>query len=170
MKRNGWQFLLAAGLIFLLLSVTPTCAQGDFTTAPVLVGDSIRVTLPASGTIVNGPLTAITRDSLTVGNRRIDHEPGLRIAREGDNLWNGILIGVGIGLLAGPTIGAEACLDRSIAYCAVGGAVVWGGIGALMDWRHKGFTVVYRDPALPTVTLTPSIGPQGAALHVALSF
>lgn len=170
MKRNGWQFLLAAGVIFLLLSVTPTCAQADFTTAPVQVGDSIRVTLPSSRTTVSGQLTAITPQSLTVGNRRIDHEPGLRVAREGDSLGNGMLIGVGIGLLAGSTIGAEGCLDRSIAYCAIGGAVVWGGIGTLIDWRHKGFTVVYREPSAPTVRLTPSIGPQGTAMHVVLSF
>src|SRR5258705_1613381 len=114
MKRRGWRFLAAAGLMFFLLSVTPTCAQPDFTTARVRVGDVVRVTLPASGTTVNGQVTGITPASLTVGLRQIDHEPGLRLAREGDSLLNGILIGVGVGVVVGSTIGAEACIDQSL--------------------------------------------------------
>jgi hypothetical protein len=54
---------------------------------------------------------------------------------------NGIIIGAGIGVLAGTTIGADACPDAPLA-CATGGAAVWRGIGALVDWLHKGRTLL----------------------------
>ena len=170
MKGPGVRFLLAAGVIFLLLTATPTCAQPDFTAARVAVGDFVSVTVPSSGTTINGPLTALTPATLTVGSREIGHEPGLRIARRGDTLWNGFLIGFGIGAVVGATVGAEGCLDRSLAFCAIGGGAVYGGIGALIDWRRKGFTVVYRETGKSSVRVMPSIGPGGAAVRMLVSF
>src|SRR5262245_31231260 len=156
MHCTPWRSV-AAGLVVLFASVTPAHAQADFTTAPVIVGDSVRVAAPSLGGAITGRLTAITPTSITVDSKRIDHEPGLRLARQGDSLLNGILIGAAIGVVAGSTIGAEACLDESLVYCAIGGSAVWGAIGAFVDYRHKGYTVVYRDPPKAVVRVIPSI-------------
>jgi hypothetical protein len=70
------------------------------------------------------------------------------IARRGDSLLNGFLIGAGIGAVLEAAAFAdcdevfEECLHPAAA-AAVGG-VVFGGIGALIDHFIKGRTVVFR--------------------------
>jgi len=168
-KRADYCWPLVACVTLMVTSATPARAQADFTTAPVAVGDVVKVTIPSSGTAITGTLTAITAGTLTVDNRTIGHEAGLRIARQGDKLWNGALIGAPIGAVAGATIGAEACLDTSLAYCAVGGAVLYAGLGALIDWLHKGYTDVYREPQDRRVQVLPLIRPGGAAIRVSFA-
>jgi hypothetical protein len=48
----------------------------------------------------------------------------------------GAIIGFPIGVLAGVTIGAEACMGKPKWHCAVGGGLTWSGIGALIGWLH----------------------------------
>src|SRR6185436_2628443 len=110
--------------------------------------------------------------TITVNQETIPYEPGLKIARQGDRLWNGMIIGAGIGVAAGMTIGAEACLEDSIAPCAIGGAAVWAGIGALVDWLHKGRTTIFQAPQAgkPGVRLVPAIGPERKKVDLVLSF
>ena len=70
------------------------------------------------------------------------------IARQGDSLKNGFLIGAGIGAVLGAAAFAdcdeafEACLHPGAAAAIEG--VVFGGMGALIDHFIKGRTVVFR--------------------------
>ena len=70
------------------------------------------------------------------------------IARQGDSLLNGFLIGAGIGAALEAAAFAdcdefyEECLNPAAA-AAVGG-LVFGGVGALIDHFIKGRTVVFR--------------------------
>lgn len=159
-------------LVFtIFLSASPAYGQTDFTSLKAKSGDIVFVTR-ATGTTISGPLGAVSPSSITVNQETVPYEPGLKIAREGDRLLNGIIIGAAIGVLAGVTIGAEACLDDPIVACAVGGAVVWGGIGALVDWLHKGRTTIFEAPRTgkPSVRLMPTIGRERKKVDLVLSF
>jgi hypothetical protein len=62
----------------------------------------------------------------------------LTIEKRGDPLWNGAAWGFAVGVVLGPTVGAEACRDSPMWQCVVGGGAVWAGIGALIDWADDG--------------------------------
>ena len=48
----------------------------------------------------------------------------------------GAIIGFPIGVFAGVTLGAEACLHRPKWHCAVGGGLTYSALGALIGWLH----------------------------------
>jgi hypothetical protein len=161
-----------ARLMFpVLLSASPAYGQTDFTGLKVNPGDIVYVTR-ANGATISGPLDAVSPSSITVDRETVPYEPGLKIAREGDRLTNGIIIGAAIGVVMGSTVGAEACLDSPLAACAAGGAAVWGGIGALVDWLRKGRTTIFEAPraGTPNVRLVPSIGLERKKVDLVLSF
>jgi lipoprotein signal peptidase/ribosomal protein L24 len=66
------------------------------------------------------------------------------IAKQGDSLRNGFLIGAGMGavIIQGCDDASEACLHPAAA--AVLGGVVFGGVGGLIDHFIRGRTVVFR--------------------------
>jgi hypothetical protein len=71
----------------------------------------------------------------------------IRISLDGDSLTNGTIIGAAIGVPAG----AFSCQGSVTEECnflwrAVLGAVIYGAIGAWIDSRHHGRTVIYRSP------------------------
>jgi hypothetical protein len=70
------------------------------------------------------------------------------IARRGDSLMNGFLIGAGIGavLEAAAFVDCDEASDECIhpAAAAAFGGLVFGGVGALTDYFIKGRTVVFR--------------------------
>lgn len=85
-----------------------------------------------------------------------------RVTRHGgDPLWNGVLIGAAVGGLSGAAFGGAAP--------AVGAAVFYGGIGALVDMVRKGRVVVYDAPR-PSVTVTPLVGPGRRGIALAVAF
>ena len=96
------------------------------------------------------------------------------IARQGDSLLNGFLIGAGIGAVLEAAAFAECdevfeeCLHPAAA-AAVGG-VVFGGIGALIDHFIKGRTTVFRVKRT-ALRFRPdvSIAQNGAKVSIALS-
>jgi hypothetical protein len=93
--------------------------------------------------------------------RHIDFEEVRQITRRGgDSLWNGALIGGGLGA----SLGGLQHLGVS------GGAVVWGGIGALIDATVAGRVVVYRSPARTSFAVGPWVTERGRGLRVAVSF
>ena len=153
------------------LSASPAYAQTDFTGLKARTGDLVYVTR-ATGTTINGPLGTVSPSSITINQETIPYEPGLKIAREGDRLTNGIIIGAAIGVVMGSTVGAEACLDDPIVACAAGGAAVWAGIGALVDWLHKGRTTIFQAPRAgnPSVRLMPAFGPERKKVDLVFSF
>lgn len=70
-----------------------------------------------------------------------------RVFLDGDSVKDGAIIGGLIGL----PIGVLSCQGSVTADCdyaghAIIGAVIYGAIGALIDWRHHGRTVLYRAP------------------------
>jgi hypothetical protein len=162
---------IARLVIVLSFAAAPASAQTDFTGLKAKTGDIVFVT-PATGATISGPLGAVSPSSITVNQETIPYEPGLNIAREGDRLLNGIIIGAAIGVVAGSTIGAEACLDAPLAACAAGGAAVWGGIGALVDWMHKGRTTIFEAPRAgkPTVRVVAALGPERKKVDLVLLF
>lgn len=135
--------ITAAVAAFLSMAyVSPARAQSDFSGLKLGKGDQIYVT-PPSGAEVSGRVISLTPMLLEIDGHQFKPESGLRIDRRGDSLLNGALIGVPIGALAGVTIGAEACLDSEKWKCAVGGAVTYAALGALIDWLHVGRTRIY---------------------------
>jgi hypothetical protein len=162
---------IACLTIVLLSAAAPARAQTDFTGLKARPGDRVRVTR-ASGVTIDGPLGAVEPASITVNGETIRYEPGLKIAREGDRLLNGIVLGAAVGVVMGSTVGAEACLDDPIVACAVGGAVVWSGIGALVDWLHKGRTRIFEAPlpSKPSVRVVPALGLERQSIGIVLSF
>ena len=71
----------------------------------------------------------------------------VRVSLDGDSLTNGMIIGGAIGVPAG----AFSCQGSVTEDCnflgrALLGAVIYGAIGAWIDSRHHGRTVIYRAP------------------------
>jgi hypothetical protein len=116
----------------------------DFTGLPIKPGDTIFVTDLASGVEVGGRLRALSAGALSIDGYEFRPAAGLRIERRGDPIWDGAAYGFGVGVLAGITIGAEACLHRPAWHCVVESGVSYAAVGTLMDWRHKGRTRVYE--------------------------
>jgi hypothetical protein len=129
------------GVAFVGILAGSSAYAQDFTQLPVKPGQLIHVT--ENGVTVSGPVVTLTPSSLTIDSRKFTPHSGLRIETDGDPIWNGAAIGFGIGVVAGMTIGAEACLDAPLIYCGIGGGLVYGGIGALIDHLHKGRARIY---------------------------
>lgn len=91
------------------------------------------------------------------------------IARDGDSVWNGFWIGVGIGAAigAGATANCDGCAHPAAA--AVTGGVVYGGLGALIDYLRKGRTVVFRAGST-TVRLRPAVAIGRAGVSASILF
>jgi hypothetical protein len=71
----------------------------------------------------------------------------VRVWLEGDSLTSGAIIGGAIGI----PVGVLSCQGSVTENCnvlgrAVLGAVLYGAIGAWIDSRHHGRTVIYREP------------------------
>ncbi len=134
-KRPTWHALAS-------VQVAP-----DFSTLPIKVGDTIYINDAATGVEVSGPLRTLTAAELSVDGYSFTPAPGLTIERAGDPVWDGALVGSGIGALMSITIGAEGCLHRSQPSCSAQFAFGYGSLGALIDWLHKGRTRVYGHAA-----------------------
>jgi hypothetical protein len=136
----------------------------DFTQAAIHLGDTI-VVVKVDGTEVRGHVTGLTAQQITIGGYQFTAEPGLKIERDGDPLWNGIGIGGSIGFLLGALICGS---DEGLA-CGAGSGVAYGLFGALLDWAHVGRTLIYRVPPAP-VALRISPADHGVALSIGLSW
>jgi len=170
------RLLSIATIVSGLLWASPARAQPDFSRLTVKPGDVVYVTEP-SGAEVGGPLTNISPSGLTIiGGYAFKPVPGLKIARPGDSLWNGIAIGAAVGAALGATFGRQGCVNSQEcppgALLALSGAMTYGAIGAFIDWLHKGRTVIYdwRAVAQPSVRIAPEVTPSGKALRVTVSF
>src|SRR5262245_40374885 len=93
---------MACITMILLSAAAPARAQTDFAGLKAKPGDFIFVTR-ATGATISGQLGPVAPTSITVNQETIPYEPGLKIARQGDRLLNGIIIGAAIGVVAGTT-------------------------------------------------------------------
>jgi hypothetical protein len=114
-------------------------------------GDQVFVT-EGNGKETAGVFASVSASALNLtveGQlREIPAADVREIARRGDSLLNGFLIGAGIGAVV--EAAAFADCDETVEECihpaaaaAIGGAV-FGGVGALIDHFIKGRTVVFR--------------------------
>jgi hypothetical protein len=145
----------------------------DFSHLPIKAGDKIYVTEAATGVEVAGPLKTLTPGELAVDGYTFTPGSTLKIERPGDPLWDGALIGWGVGALLGTTVGAEACLHRSKWHCVAEGGMSYALFGVVIDFVHKGRRTIYK--AAPSergkaVRLVPEIGPDRKALAIAVGF
>ena len=172
--KATWAASLSMLLVLVILRLalaTPAQAQTDFTDLKVHVGEVVWVTQP-SGATISGPISALAPSTITIHYRTVFYEPGLKIARKGDSLPNGFLIGAGIGAVAGSTVAAEACLDTPLWHCTVGGAIGYGAVGAFVDWLHKGRTVIFKAPSAGKrrAYLVPELDRTRRGVGVVLTF
>jgi hypothetical protein len=162
------RLMLAA--VFLFACSAPARAQGSLERLKLSLGDRVDVT-ERSGVITTGVLTDVTATAVQAGNRDFPIDSVLKVERRGDSVWDGLLIGAGIGLILSP-IAQEGCLSGSKIPCVLGPMAVYGGIGALIDLGHEGKTTIYR--AAPGgskgARVAPIVAPGAGGLAVAIGF
>jgi hypothetical protein len=83
--------------------------------------------------------------------------------RGGDPLWNGILVGALIG-------GAGSGAASQNVSLAISGAVIYGGIGAMIDKMVAGRVVVYRAAGVKSVAVAPVVGAGRRGVRVSVRF
>jgi hypothetical protein len=125
----------------LTVPATEPRADLDFSHISVKPGQLLTVTDGDLSTA--GILSELSADRLVIGTHQFTPHQNLHIEREGDPVWDGATSGFLAGVLLGPTVGAEACLNRPMWHCVVEGGVGLAVIGALLDWANTGRTTVY---------------------------
>jgi hypothetical protein len=180
---------VAALLLLTLLTTmpaTPCAAQTQTLSPPVVRGEEVIVT-DTDGREHRGQLLDAGADGVLLApaeDRQVFRwsEVAEVRHRQRDSPINGLLIGLGAGLVGGvvsrhalcslPDSECEAIVDRAIVLpVIVGGAA----IGALIDNIIHKEVVVYRADrrgvgSSATVSVTPSFGPRAGGLHVAWTF
>jgi len=136
----------------------------------VTSGDSLRVTV-ADGTRTGGAFANVSSSTLRlwVGRQvlEIPFTDIREVARRGDSLRNGFLIGAGIGAFLGGTVAIGGGVD---VLAVPVNALLIGGVGVLIDHVVKGHTVVYRIRSA-ALRLEPrvSVARRGVSLSMSLS-
>lgn len=134
--------IIIAALLF--CSALPAYGQDNLARVARAVGDTVEVT-DADGVVLSGVLGKVTDRTIVLASRELALEGVLKIDRRGDPIWDGALIGAGVGLAFSPGL-TEVCLRESRAACALRPIVFYGAIGALWDKLHVGRTTIYRRP------------------------
>jgi hypothetical protein len=148
-------------------------SAADFSRLPIKVGDRIYVTEAATGVEISGPLKTLTSGELALDGYTFTPGSTLKIERPGDPLWDGALIGWGVGALIGATVGAESCLHRSHWHCVAEGGFSYALFGLVIDFAHKGRRTIYKgSPAErgKAVHLVPAIAPDRKTIALAVGF
>ena len=120
----------------LLVATSASAESGDgFHQLRARVGDFLFVSDPDRGVEISGHLTSVSDHELTINGYRFVPKPGLKVERAGDTIWDGAALGFLAGGVAGVTVGAEGCLNRSMTPCFLGNGLMFGALGAYWDWR-----------------------------------
>jgi len=86
-----------------------------------------------------------------------------------DSDWNGMLVGAGVGLLAGLVVDVQCCRDIPIApLAATTGALTGMVVGSLIDQSIN--EAVYRKAGRSRVTLTPLLGAHRVGFTASKAF
>jgi hypothetical protein len=162
------RLIMAAAILFACSA--PARAQASLERLKLSLGDRVDVT-ERSGVITTGVLTDVTAAAVQAGNRDFPIDSVLKVDRRGDSIWSGFIIGAGFGLLLSP-IAQEGCLHGSGVPCVVVPMLVYGGIGALIDWGHEGKTTIYRATpgAGKGARIAPIAAPGAGGLAFAVGF
>lgn len=152
--------LVAASALGLVMgAVSPAYAQGDFGALRLKPGDVVYVS-PPSGPEIRGRVTFVSPAAIAVEGVEVKPEPGLRIQRRGDPLWDGALYGAVVGALLGVVVGTQCEVRGSFAKCVASGAAWLGGLGLLVDIWRVGRTTIYVGTS---PSPAPAIGATTAA-------
>lgn len=129
------------------------------------LGDRVRV-VDRDGARHEGTVRALPPGTLVIvaadGPRTFTEATTSTVARRGDPVWTGALI----GFIPGYVMGAQFVLGFSdheeplTTYMIAGGIVGLGGagIGALIDSLHEGLKPVYSAERKTALTLAPVVG------------
>ena len=143
----------------------PAASTPIFAGMHAKVGDRVFVT--QEGITVTGAISALSPSRLVVGSHEFAAGTALKIERDGDPIWDGAVTGILAGVLLGACSG---CNDGQHTNVLASG-LVWGGVGALIDWAHHGRTTIHDSTSWSstrTARLVPLVDPhrRGVALSV----
>jgi len=161
---------LTIAALLLLACSAPARAQADLRRLKLAIGDSVEVT-ERNGVITTGVLTDVSSATVQAAFRDFPLDTVLKVDRRGDSVWDGFIIGAGVGLLLSP-ISQEGCLSGSKVPCVLVPMLFYGGIGAWIDHEHEGKTTIYR--AAPSAGkgahVAPLVAPGARGVALALGF
>ena len=129
------------------------------------LGDRVRV-VDAGGVRHDGTVRSLPPDTLVIlgpdGTHAFTSETTTTVARRGDPVWTGALIGFIPGFVMGTqfVLGFSDHDEPLTTYFMAGGIVGLGGagIGALIDSLHEGLRPIYRAERKTAVTVAPVVG------------
>jgi hypothetical protein len=134
-----------------------------------------------TGRVVEMTPTAFTiaiEDALGTVERELFPRDLVRSINRTDSLWNGLLIGLGTGIVGAELFVRGACgrrgYDDECAAIATGVAVVTfipGGtiVGALID-KFTGDELIYRAPPRSSLTIAPVVARRAGGIALSLRF
>jgi hypothetical protein len=180
-NRHGPSTIRLIVFGFAVAGACPSCTHLRPTQSwPELVrqlapGRPIAVT-DLGGTDVQGKVLDISTSSLTLNvdgaARRFESTDVRQVRRNGDPLWNGLVIGAAIGTL-GAMLPDDKCMgqppvcDRQIPERVAFFALATG-IGVGIDALHRDRTILYRSPGHVTLRLVPILRPDRKGLALTL--
>ena len=159
-------FIVLAAAIGLPAQAAAQPTLADAVGTKLRTGDTVYV-LDSSAREITGVYGKISDSSITLmvnGDLRdIPFADVRQLTRRGrDTLWNGTLTGAAVGgLFNGMLQGARY---------AIGGAILWGAIGAAIDKAVDGRVVLYRAPAVKSVVVGPLMSDGVRGVRVAVKF
>jgi len=109
-------------------------------------GDRVFVT--QDGIRIAGTIDSLSPSRLVVGSHEFAAGTALKIEKDGDPVWDGAATGFFAGVLLAACTG---CNDGQHVNLLVAG-LTWAGIGALIDWAHKGKTTIYDSTTKSSTT------------------
>jgi hypothetical protein len=157
---------------FLLAALCPLCAAAQPATADSLAGklksgDTVYVLDTASREItgVFGKVSDSTLTLMVNGELREYALADIRqvTRRGGDPLWNGILVGALIGGVGSGTASQNVALGIS-------GAILYGGVGAVIDKLIDGRVLVYRAARQTSIAIVPLVDRNRRGVRVSVRF
>ena len=123
-------------------------------------------------------LTVAIEDALGTVEREVFPSQLIRSITRTDSVWNGLLIGLGAGIVGAELFVRGACgprgHDDECAAIATGVGVttfVPGGtiVGALID-KFMGNQLIYRAPQRSSLVIAPVVAPAAGGVSVSLRF
>jgi hypothetical protein len=154
----------------------PTAAEAqnaqDFSALRVRVGDKVYVTDGTTGVEVSGPIETLTDTRLAINGYSFTPGTSLTIERRGDSIWDGAAVGFAVGALALYPVVPETFAPKG-GGVRINNGLLWGAIGALIDYAHKGRTTVYKGSSHSfsgSARLLPQIEQRRKAVALAFAF
>ena len=128
--------------------------------------------------ITPSSIALLVRDEWGTERRQVFSDGGIRTINRTDSVWNGLLIGLGAGIVASEVFVRQNCGPRGYdnECAAIVTAVGWvtfvpGGatVGALID-KFTGNDLLYRAVSGSTFSIAPIVGPTIGGVAVSLRF